>query len=109
MEAIWASSDFHGMIGINGDEVSFIQAVSGDWSKLGWERGELTKIPFFDFFHASEKHLLEKAYKTISAGGIVRDLQLIMLCKNGSHHTVAWTGAVNGGCFYFAANIQKLA
>ena len=107
LEAIWASSDFHGMIGLDDEMVPFIQAVSGNWSKLGWERKELTGVPFFDFFHPSERHLLEKAHQTISTGGIVRDLQLITLCKNGLHRTVDWTGAETGGCFYFAANIGK--
>ena len=36
------------MIGIDDNKVPFIQAISGDWSKLGWERKELTEIPFFD-------------------------------------------------------------
>ena len=108
LEAIWASSDFHGMIGMDDGKVPFIQAISGNWSKLGWDRKELTSIPFIDFFNASEKHLLEKAYQTISTGGIVRDLQLVTLCNNGSHRTVAWTGAAEtGGCFYFSANIGK--
>ncbi|MBL63561.1 MAG: hypothetical protein CMI30_09170 [Opitutae bacterium] len=107
LESIWASSDFHGMIGMNDEKVPFIQAISGNWSKLGWGRKELTSIPFFDFFHDSEKHLLEKAYQTISTGGIVRDLQLVTLCNSGLHRMVAWTGAETGGCFYFSANIGK--
>jgi AraC-like DNA-binding protein len=107
LEAVWASSDFHGMIGIDDKKVPFIQAVSGDWSKLGWDRQELTDRPLLDFLHPGDEALIEKASKTVAEGGLLRDLHLLTLCKNGSYQEIAWTGAASSDTFYFAAKIGK--
>lgn len=107
LEAIWATSDFHGIIGSDENSVPHIQAVSGNWGKLGWNKQELTSQPLMSFMHPDEDSLIAKATETISAGGLLRNLGLRTLCKNGSYLDVAWTGAASGDVFYFSANFSN--
>ena len=107
LEAIWATSDFHGIIGSNENGVPHIQAISGNWSNLGWNKQELTSQPLMSFIHPDEESLIAKATETISSGGLLRNLGLRTLCKNGSYLEISWTGAASGDVFYFSANFPK--
>ncbi|MFP6855189.1 MAG: helix-turn-helix domain-containing protein, partial [Opitutales bacterium] len=107
LEAVWASSDFHGMIGSNEEGTPFIQAVSGDWSQLGWNRHELTCQPLLDLIHPDDDCLVKKASESVLAGGLLHNLKLRTLCKNGHFLKIEWTGASSGDAFYFSANIAK--
>ena len=108
LEAVWTASDFHGMIGSDDNGVAFIEAVSGDWSELGWTRQELTRKPLLDLIHRKDGSLVAKATHTVSTGGILKDLLLRTLCKNNSYRKVAWTGIASSGAFYFSAKIGEL-
>ena len=107
LEAIWASSDFHGMIGPDEEGIPFIQAISGDWSNLGWSRKEILEQPLLGLIHLEDSSLVKKASSTVKSGGLLRDLSLRTLCKNGSYCKIAWTGAASNDTFYFSANFGQ--
>ncbi len=107
LEAIWASSNFHGMIGSDEKGIPFIQAISGDWSKLGWDRKDILEQPLLGLIHPEDSPLVEKASDTVMSGGLLRDLPLRTRCKNGSYCKIAWTGAASHDTFYFSANFKK--